>query len=144
MAQSLIALFILEYVRPLKSNAAHKNEIFNEIVMILLLYTFMSFTDWVPNFETKFKLGYVACGLIVLHLMINIFIMLASSIKGAYKACRLRRHINKHNKEREILQLKLQSNRKKRCKRSHLLRGDKQAEKSESELSIVLSSGNGS
>ena len=108
VTQSLIALIILEYVRPLKSNAAHKNEIFNEIVMLLLLYTFISFTDWVPNLETKFKLGYVACGLIVLHLMINIFIMLTSSIKGAYKACRLRRHRNKHNKVRFILQKRLQ------------------------------------
>ena len=105
-------MIILEYIRPLKSNAAHKNEIFNEIVMILLLYTFISFTDWVPNLEAKFKLGYVACGLIVLHLMINIFIMLAGSIKGAYKACRLSRHRSKHNKEREILQVKLQTNRK--------------------------------
>ena len=107
VAQSLIALIILEYVKPLKSTAAHKNEIFNEVVMILILYTFISFTDWVPSLEAKFKLGYLSCGLIVLHLLINIFIMLTSSIKGAYKACRLSRHRRKHNKKREILQKRL-------------------------------------
>ena len=119
VAQSLTALIILEYVRPLKSNAAHKNEIFNEIVMTLLLYTLISFTDWVPNMEAKFKLGYITCSLIVLHLMINIFIMLTSSIKEAYRACRLSRHRRKHNKQRVTLQKRLQTNRTKRSKRSH-------------------------
>ena len=117
-------MIILEYVRPLKSSGALKNEIFNEIVMILLLYTFISFTDWVPNMETKFKLGYVACGLITLHLMINIFIMLTSSVKGCVNKCRLSSHRKKHNKERSILRKRLQTNRPKRRKRSHLLWGN--------------------
>ena len=123
MTQSIVALIILDYIRPLKSKSIHKNEKFNEIVTLLLLYTFLSFTDWVPNLETKFKLGYVACGLISLHLAINIFTILISSIKGVYKVWRLRLYRSRHNKERVILRKRLQTNRKQRRQRSNILWG---------------------
>ena len=98
VAQSLISVIILEYVRPLKSSSARKNEIFNEVVMILLLYTLISFTEWGPNIETKFMLGFVTCGLVSLHLLINIGIMITSSTKGVVKKCRLSSFSKKHSK----------------------------------------------
>ena len=55
-------------------------ETFNEIMILLIMYTMMCFTDFVADLETQYKVGFVSCGLVVGHLLINVSIMLKTSV----------------------------------------------------------------
>jgi hypothetical protein len=84
-------------------------ETFNEVVLLLIMYTMMCFTDFVPDLETQYGIGYVACSLVVAHLLVNLGIMLTASFRLLtlrFKKCLiLRRHkldIIKKNKERSV------------------------------------------
>ena len=89
MTQILIALFILEYVRPWKSPFQLRTERFNEVILMLILYTMLCFTPWVPQIETKMKVGYLSCFFVCLHFIVNLYIMTRSSIKGTIISCRI-------------------------------------------------------
>ncbi len=56
-------------------------ETFNEVVLLLIMYSMMCFTDFVPDLETQYGIGYVACSLIVGHLLVNLGIMIITSFK---------------------------------------------------------------
>jgi len=66
-------------------------EIFNEIIFTLVFYTMICFTDFVPEIETKVLIGWVACGLVASHFIVNLSIMLYASCKGAKKTCLMKR-----------------------------------------------------
>jgi hypothetical protein len=55
-------------------------EYFNEIVMLLTLYCMMCFTDFVPDVETQFNLGWVCCFIVTFHFLLNLFFMLKSNV----------------------------------------------------------------
>ena len=119
--QSIIALLILEYVKPFKEKSARINEIFNEVVMMLLLYTFICYSNWGPDSGSKFKIGFISCGLVSLHLLINISKMFITTIKNVFKKCRMNNYNKKHRKYRTSMRKKLKANRNKRRKRNYYL-----------------------
>lgn len=59
------------------------NEYFNEIVIILTVYTTMCFTDWVPNRLAQHQAGLVTCVILCLHLAINLLLIVNKSFKLA-------------------------------------------------------------
>ena len=73
-------------------------ERFNEVILILTLYTMFCFTSWVPSIETKMKVGYLSCALVVLHFAVNLYIMSSVSCKNAKK-----NYIMKKLKKRYVL-----------------------------------------
>jgi len=48
-AQTIIALFIMEYTRPFNTEAKRRMELFNEFMIMLVLYTMMCFSPFVPE-----------------------------------------------------------------------------------------------
>jgi hypothetical protein len=46
-------------------------EIFNEVVIMLTVYTFMIFSDFVEDVDTEFVVGYLAIGFVAIHLLVN-------------------------------------------------------------------------
>ena len=42
---------------------------FDEVIMMLSIYTFMAYTPWVEDPPTKFFVGYISISLIVLHVV---------------------------------------------------------------------------
>jgi hypothetical protein len=70
------------YLRPFEGGTpANRMETFNEVVLLLIMYTMMCFTDFVPDLETQYGIGYVACSLVAGHLLVNLAIMLTTSFK---------------------------------------------------------------
>lgn len=57
---------------PYISNFDNKMELANEFIILLVLYVYVCFSDFVPSVETKFMLGFVCCGIVTLHMMFNI------------------------------------------------------------------------
>ena len=74
-------------VKPFKGGVpANKLEMFNESMLMMIMYTFLCFTDFVPNLETQFTVGYVSCGLVMIHLLVCLGIMSV----GSFRKIRLR------------------------------------------------------
>lgn len=46
------------------------------------MYTIICFTPWVESIETKVKIGYVSCFLVTLHFVVNLTIILQTSLRA--------------------------------------------------------------
>ncbi len=62
------------------STSGKLNVLANEILIVFTLYTILCFSHFLPNEIVKFILGYVSCLLIIVHLLINLFLMFTGSI----------------------------------------------------------------
>jgi len=89
-------------------------EIFNEVILMLLLYTVICFTPWIPEVEIKVNIGYLSCLLVTLHLVLNLALMLGGSIKGAFRACKLMCAKKRQAEARVLLKNALKANRHQR------------------------------
>lgn len=78
-------------VKPYKTIFHHHMEILNEVLIMLVVYTFMLFSDFVTNVEMQFKIGYFACGFVTLHLVMNIGLIGWHSIKNCREKCKEKR-----------------------------------------------------
>ena len=56
------------------------NEYFNETIIMLSLYTFMCFSDFVPDPVMQFNIGYASCLLVLTHLSLNLSIMMGATV----------------------------------------------------------------
>ena len=73
-------VIILLLIKPFKGGRKQlKKEIFNEIAIMFVSYTVMCFSDFVPDPETRFYIGYVSIGIVCLHLLISLGFMAAES-----------------------------------------------------------------
>ena len=89
-AQSIITVFIIDLAGPYKTRAERIMERFNEIILMLVLYTMFCFTSWVPSIEVKLPVGYVACALVFLHFVTNLFLMSRTSCYNAKSKSKLK------------------------------------------------------
>ena len=55
--------------------------LFNEIVIMICLYWFICFSDFVPDVNTRFMIGYVCSAVVCAHFFISISLILAVNIK---------------------------------------------------------------
>ena len=133
-AQCIIALLIIEFARPFNTQSERRMEIFNEINLMLVLYTMMCFTPLVPSIETRLLIGWVACGLVASHLFINLSIMLRSSIIGAKHDCRMKSLRKQYLKTRKAHQQRLRKSHPKRLKRLVDLLHEARKERAEAAL----------
>ena len=51
-------------------------EIFNECVIMMVTYCFMLFSDIMYNAEMEFNIGYIACVLTAIHMIVCMGLML--------------------------------------------------------------------
>ena len=81
LAGVMISLIADGYFDSQDSRRGKLNVMANEIIIVLTLYTIFCFTNFLPDEMVKFYVGYVSCLLIIVHLLINLFIMLSGSIQ---------------------------------------------------------------
>lgn len=72
-AQIVIICFVKPYSGGLPAN---RMELFNEVMLVSIMYTMQCFSDFIPDPETKYYVGYVSCGLVVFHLLVNVVLMI--------------------------------------------------------------------
>ena len=73
-------ILYLALIGPFKIPLHDTQEIFNEILGLLSTYILYTFTDWVPQEDTRYLLGWVMIGLIVLNLANNMIILAIQTI----------------------------------------------------------------
>ena len=65
-------------------------ELFNEIILIFILYTIMCFSDWLNDVRMQLKIGFIACGLVILHFLCNIALIAMATVKMLIRKVRMR------------------------------------------------------
>ena len=89
--QTLIAVVILSFIQAFQSKQRYRMELFNEIILMLTLYTIMCFSDWLTDHvEIKLKIGYVACALVAFHFLLNLSLIIVTTIKVTNRRLRMR------------------------------------------------------
>lgn len=80
MLGSLASLILVGFYDAFLVKKATYNEYFNESIIMLSLYTFMCFTDFVADPVMQLYIGYASCLLVLAHLGFNLTIMLGSTL----------------------------------------------------------------
>lgn len=83
-------------------------EMFSECILMLVMYHLVCFTPFVPDFEVRFRLGYMVCGLVCLHLAVSIVLMLKDKPRELRLKYQLRNAKKAHKAQRQELQDRLE------------------------------------
>ena len=67
-------------VKPLENRIMNIIDIFNEATITMMCYLSWAFSDYNPNPEKKFNVGWVYVGLIFLNLACNVFVLFYFSV----------------------------------------------------------------
>ena len=101
MASQIVAsVIIIGNVRPYRHPSKRKIEIFNEIILMVVMYTIICFSDLVPNIEARFTIGYVCMATISTHLGVNFIIIGKTTYNKIRMKILLRLAIRRYKKER--------------------------------------------
>ncbi len=65
----------------LTSTSESRREYFNEIIVLMTLYSFMCFTNFVQETSQQYFMGFIACFLVFTHLLVNFYLILELSAK---------------------------------------------------------------
>ena len=63
-------------------------EIMNECSVILLTYGLMSFTDFVPDEEVRYEIGYVYMGVTLINIMVHLIFLLLGTAQKIKLVCK--------------------------------------------------------
>ena len=72
-----------------------RSRYFNESIMMLSIYTFMPYTPWVSDAQTRFLVGYESIFFIVLHILVNLGPISIETLKMTFKKIRTKFAIRK-------------------------------------------------
>ena len=72
-------------------------ELFNEIILMNLLYCIMCFSDLVLDVEAHLKVGYIACVLVALHWLVHLILILNTSFKDLIRKMRMKNFKKVHD-----------------------------------------------
>ena len=109
--QSMISVAILSYIRAFQNKQRHRMEIFNEIILVLTLYTIMCFSDWLGDVELKMKIGYMACAFVGFHFLLNLVLIIKTTVVVTKRRIYMKYLRKRYNSERELRLHKMQETR---------------------------------
>ena len=56
-------------------------EVFSEVILMMILYTMMLFTDFAPDLEIRPYIGYVSIAFVAIHLIVCFGIMIIHTLR---------------------------------------------------------------
>lgn len=90
ITSSLVDLLMMEYLSAFKSRSLRLSEIFNEVTIMLVMYTILCFTPWIEDKELQGKIGCICCGLVSFPFIANTGIGLAAGIRDSTKKYKIK------------------------------------------------------
>ena len=82
--------------KPFELNRLNALELFNELTILLILYCFLLFTDYVSDPETRFNIGWAAILLTLGNFIVNVgvlvYIAMKTLILAVKKHCMLKKY----------------------------------------------------
>ena len=79
-------MYVIGYVardQPFLSPSMNKQELVNEMTVLIAAYPLLVFTNWVPNEERKLDAGWFVVACICLNVMFNISVLIVEICKSA-------------------------------------------------------------
>lgn len=67
-------------------------ELFNEVMIMMILYNVVCFSSFVPDPQAKEKMGYICCFIVALQVAVSLQIIIRTTIAGALFKIRLYLH----------------------------------------------------
>ena len=83
---TLLQIVIIASFKVYLSQSKNRAELLNEVFTMFIMYGTFLFTDYVPDANVKFNLGYLFSALIILHLILNLGIVAKWNFKLSTKA----------------------------------------------------------
>ena len=77
-------------VAPYKTTKANKIELLNEVLTMFIMYHIFCFTDYVPEEEMRYRLGYSCLAFNFVHLALNIYHIFKDQIKELNQSMKLK------------------------------------------------------
>ena len=93
----ITAVIIIGEADYFESPFKRRMEFANEVLVMFILYNMISFSPFVPEIETRFKIGYFCCVVEALALTINLWLIMSNSIKVVILKVRIffaRKHLS--------------------------------------------------
>ena len=81
------------------SQSRGRVEYFNELILMMVLYTMLCFSPWISDVELKFNIGYICIGFVVIHLLVNLSIIFGATVsilKQRFRMYMAMRHLKKY------------------------------------------------
>ena len=75
-------------------------EIFNNFIILVLSYCLFCFTDFVPDANGRYSMGYVMAALTILNIIINLFFVGQGPFRKLKLRCKQKMLIRKAQKEK--------------------------------------------
>ena len=97
----VVAQIILIGENVYMKSSKSKIEYFNEVIILCVLYTILTFSPWVSDLDVKFYVGYWTISFIVIHLAVNMLLILKSTFRTLKLRCRkriMKKGLKKHRK----------------------------------------------
>ena len=88
----MVSLAILANIRVFINPTQYRMELFNEVILMNLLYCILCFSDYVIDVESQFKVGFVACALVLINFLVNLLSITIVAIKGLFHKIRMQNH----------------------------------------------------
>ena len=118
MSSQIILQVIIVGMGVFKDSSKRRLEYFNELILMMTMYTIICYSPWVQDVELKFYIGYVTIGFVILHLVINLFLIFRTTFIMLSNRCRRRMTMKTYKKSRSKLQKRLKDNHEKRLTRT--------------------------
>ena len=68
----MASTIIVGNVVPFKLRSKINTELFNEVILMFVMYTIICFSPFVPDLEVKHGIGYICMAIISIHLLVNL------------------------------------------------------------------------
>jgi len=82
----MIVLMVYARIKPFSDKSQYRLHIFDELGVILLMYHLICYTDFVPEPETQFKVGWSMVAITALLIIpVNLFVLCVSTYDGCKK-----------------------------------------------------------
>lgn len=100
------------YTKPMENNQSNKMEFFNEAMILVIMYNTMILTDFVPDKDMQWDIGYIMIGSVLFHIVVNIGLLFYNSVDDWRNKWRRYRMHRKHAKNRAEQNRKIQKKKR--------------------------------
>ena len=77
---SVFVIIAAFYIKARNTKFDQRMDIFNEIKLIVVMYHMILFTDFVPDPETRYQIGFSCAGALIIGTAVNMFMLFVSPI----------------------------------------------------------------
>lgn len=79
------------FIEPLKLKNERRTELINEVIITFSFYTFLCFSDLVPDLQVRALVGSLSCLIVVLHFLANVGVIVYLTLSQCREKARKRR-----------------------------------------------------